>query len=326
MDPIPTRSIETLQGATLASTSARAEAATSTDLTSPGLFAKLRGLVEMTRPSVVALVFFTGVPMLGLVEGGWPSIPVSVTLLAGIAAIAGASSVFNAWIERDLDARMVRTKKRPLPAGLVSPTEAMVWGVVLAVAGLALIQAAGHWLGTLIGLLTILFYVFVYTIWLKPRTPLNIVIGGAAGAAPPLIVDASLNGSIGLMSVVLFSLVFLWTPPHFWAISLFRKAEYESAGFPMLPITHGEEAARWRILLYALSLAPPALVPVLTGHLSLGYGAVALAVNGWFSWKCVLLLRQRSNKAARSVMLASLVYLHLICTAMTMDLLVYAGN
>ena len=282
---------------------------------------RLRGFWEMTRPSVVALVFFTGVPMLGLLPGGWPSVSTSLTLLAGIAAIAGAASVFNAWIERDLDAKMIRTRNRPLPRGILRPNEALAFGCVLSLVGLGLIGIAGDPLGVVVGALTIAFYVLVYTIWLKPRTPLNIVIGGAAGAAPPLIVDASQTGTIGLAALCLFSLIFLWTPPHFWAISLFRKSEYQQAGFPMLPLTHGDEHTRWRILLYALSLAPPSLVPVLTGHAGLGYGAVAFAANVWFVWKCVQLLRERSNKAARTVMLASLVYLHLLCTALTVDLL-----
>lgn len=287
--------------------------------------AAVSDFIALMKPRVMSLVVFTGFAGLIVAPGSIHPVIAAIAVLC-IAVATGASGAINMWFERDLDAKMERTKDRPLPAGRMEPEAALAFGVVLA-GGSVMVMALGvNYVAAAILALAIGFYVFVYTIWLKPRTPLNIVIGGAAGAAPPLIVDASLNGSIGLMSVVLFSLVFLWTPPHFWAISLFRKAEYESAGFPMLPITHGEEAARWRILLYALSLAPPALVPVLTGHLSLGYGAVALAVNGWFSWKCVLLLRQRSNKAARSVMLASLVYLHLICTAMTMDLLVYAGN
>jgi protoheme IX farnesyltransferase len=276
----------------------------------------------MTRPGVVALVFFTGVPMLGLAEGGWPPVGRSLLLLAGIAAIAGASSVFNAFLERHLDARMARTRGRPLPTGVVQPAEALVFGALLTAAGLGLIGAVGHPLGVLIGALTVAFYVFVYTVWLKPRTPLNIVIGGAAGAAPPLIVDAALHGSVGLASVSLFALVFLWTPPHFWAISLFRKDDYASAGFPMLPLTHGDEATRRRIVLYALSMIPPSLMLVPTGQLSVGYGLAALAIGGWFVWRCVVLLRERSDAAARGVMFASLLHLHLLCTAMTLDLLV----
>ncbi len=287
----------------------------------PAWSARVRGYWQMTRPSVVALVFFTAVPMMFMVPGGLPPLPIALGLIFGIACIAGSSSVFNAWIERDIDKQMVRTKTRPLPSGLIAPRNALVFAWALTLLGLAAIGACGHWLGVVIGAATVAFYVFVYTIWLKPRTPLNIVIGGAAGAAPPLIVDASLTGGIGLMSLTLFALVFLWTPPHFWAISLFRKNEYASAGFPMLPITHGDDHTRKRILLYALSMVPPSLLPVLTGHASLGYGAVALGINAWFVWMCWRLDRERTNKSARRVMLASLVYLHLLFTALTVDLL-----
>ncbi len=281
----------------------------------------MRGLVAMTRPSVIALVFFTGLPALAIDDHVWPSWQRSVLLLLGIALIAGASSVFNAWVERDLDARMVRTRLRPLPTGLVTPDQAMTWGWALCLSGLGLLYWQGSWQGALAGALTVAFYVFVYTVWLKPRTPLNIVIGGAAGAAPPLIVDAALHGRIGLMSLTLFTIVFLWTPPHFWAISLFRKQDYQDAGFPMLPITHGDEATRTRMVLYALSIAPFAVLPALTRHLSVGYGLFALVVSLWFTWKCVLLLRGRTDALARRAFFASLVFLHVLFTAMTLDLL-----
>ncbi len=284
---------------------------------------RIRGYWDMMRPSVVALVFFTAVPMLAMRTGGtWPPLGQSIALLLGIAAIASASSVFNAYIEREIDKRMVRTRTRPLPTGLIQPHHALIFGWTLTAVGLGTLLATGHWLGAVVGALTIAFYVYVYTIWLKPRTPLNIVIGGAAGAAPPLIVDAALNGTVGLLSVSLFALVFLWTPPHFWAISLFRKGEYGRAGFPMLPLTHGDEFTRRRIVLYAMSMLPVALVPAATGHLSLGYAAVAMAVCGWFVWVCVDLMRRKTNKAARKAMLASLVQLHLLFTAMTVDLLI----
>lgn len=282
---------------------------------------RLRGFLEMTRPSVVGLVFFTGLPALAIEDGKWPSWQRSTLLLLGIALIASASSVFNAWIERESDLRMERTRNRPLPTGLVSPNEAMVWGWLLCIGGIGLLAWQGGWQGALAGALTVAFYVFVYTIWLKPRTPLNIVIGGAAGAAPPMIVDAALHGRIGLMSLTLSTLVFLWTPPHFWAISLFRKEDYRNAGFPMLPITHGDEATRVRIVLYALSMVPFAVMPALTRHLSIGYGAFALAASLWFTWKCVQLLRGRTNPLARRAFFASLVYLHVLFTAMTIDLM-----
>jgi len=288
-----------------------------------------RGFLEMTRPSVVALVFFTGVPALAIDTGGvWPAWTRSAIILLGIAFCAGSSSVFNAWIERDLDARMERTRNRPLPTGLIKPNHALTWAWLLALGGCALLwwqagsPAAFGWQGALAGALTIAFYVFVYTIWLKPRTPLNIVIGGAAGAAPPMIVDACLTGGVGLMSFTLFALVFLWTPPHFWAISLFRKADYRNAGFPMMPLTHGDEATRLRMTLYALSLVPVACLPALTGHLSVGYGLFAMAASIWFAWKCVQLWRGRSDALARTAFFASLVYLHVLFTAMTIDLLI----
>ena len=297
----------------------------SLDLTQTGSLSRAwtrwAALMRMTRPSVVALVFFTGVPMLALAGGSWPAAGQSALLLLGVALAAGASSVFNAWVERDLDARMDRTRKRPLPAGIVQPDEALFFGLALTAASMAILMASGHPLGALIAAATIAFYVFVYTIWLKPRTPLNIVIGGAAGAAPPLIIDAALTGSIGAASMTLFTLVFLWTPPHFWAIALFRKDDYAKAGFPMLPITHGDKATRNRMVLYALSLIPVSLVPVALGQLSLGYAAVATTVGGWFAWRCINLWRRADNRLARGVMGASLLYLFAICAAMTLDLL-----
>jgi protoheme IX farnesyltransferase len=278
------------------------------------------GLLAMTRPSVVALVFFTGLPALAIEDRQWPGWSRSAALLLGIALCAGASSVFNAWLERDIDAKMERTRGRPLPTGLVSPRAAWIWAWLLALSGCAVLWWQGGWQGTLAGALTIAFYVIVYTIWLKPRTPLNIVIGGAAGAAPPLIVDAALHGRIGLMSLTLFVIVFLWTPPHFWAISLFRKDDYQNAALPMLPLTHGDTFTRLRIVQYAVSIAPFALLPALTGHLTIGYGFFALALTGWFVWQCLKLYRVGSEALAKRAFFASLVYLHLLFTAMTVDL------
>lgn len=302
-----------------------ARSATADALVAPhgavGAVARAKALFEMTRPAVVALVFFTGVPMLGMTEGGWPALTTSMGILGGIALAAAASSVFNAWIERDLDARMPRTKHRPLPSGRITPGTALAFGVALTGLGTALMLMSGHPMGAVANLATIAFYVFVYTIWLKPRTPLNIVIGGAAGAAPPLIVDAALTGGVGALSLSLFAIVFLWTPPHFWAISLFRKTEYAAAGFPMMPITHGDDATRVRMVLYALAIIPFSTWPVLAGHLTPIYGVLALGLGFWFAWKCERCRRERTNKAARSAMLASLVYLHLLFTAMAVDVL-----
>ena len=291
----------------------------------------LRGLLATTRPSVVGLVFFTGVPALAIDDAAWPSLQRGLAIIAGIALCAAASSVYNAWLERVPDGRMERTRGRPLPTGLVLPREALAFAIALTLGGVALlgwqadgsVQLAARLGGMLAGAATIAFYVFVYTLWLKPRTPLNIVIGGAAGAAPPVIVDAALHGQVGLMSVTLFTIVFLWTPPHFWAISLFRKADYQNAGFPMLPITHGNEATYLRMVVYALAIVPFATLPALTQHLSLGYGLFAMVASLWFSWSCVLLLRGKTDALARKTFFASLLYLHALFTAMIIDLMLH---
>ncbi len=285
-----------------------------------GKRSRLLGLLAMTRPSVVGLVFFTGLPALAIDDGTWPSWTRSTAILAGLALCAAASSVFNAWFERDLDGKMERTRNRPLPTGLVTPKMAWIWAWFLTFAGLTTLQLSGGWQGTLAGALTIAFYVVIYTIWLKPTTPLNIVIGGAAGAAPPLIVDAALHGRIGLMSLTLFVIVFLWTPPHFWAISLFRKQDYANAHLPMLPLTHGDKLTRLRIVQYAISIMPFAILPAITGNLSVGYGVFAAAATGWFIWKCLQLYRNGTEAMAKRAFFASLAYLHVLFTAMTFDL------
>ncbi len=290
-----------------------------------------RGLLATTRPSVVGLVFFTGLPALAIDDVAWPSLARGSAIIAGIALCAAASSVFNAWLERESDKNMERTRTRPLPTGLVLPGEALAFAILLSLGGVGLlgwqatngVEQAARVGGMLAGAATIAFYVVVYTIWLKPRTPLNIVIGGAAGAAPPIIVDAALHGSVGLMSVTLFTIVFLWTPPHFWAISLFRKADYQNAGFPMLPITHGNEATYARMVLYALAIVPFATLPALTRHLSVGYGLFAMVTSLWFLWSCVTLLRGKTDKLARKTFFASLLYLHAVFTAMIVDLMIH---
>jgi protoheme IX farnesyltransferase len=166
---------------------------------------------------------------------------------------------------------------------------------------------------------SVLYYVFVYTIWLKPRTPLNAVVGGVAGAAAPLIADAAVHGHVGAVGWLLFAIIFLWQPPHVWAIALFRKADYQSAGIPMLPQVIGDQPTRWRMLAYTLGLVPVTLAPVLLGLLSALYGAVALALGSWFAWHAVRVLRERSDASARRMFHVSLVYLFALFAAMLVD-------
>jgi protoheme IX farnesyltransferase len=247
-----------------------------------GAVGHLRMWFEMTRPRVLLLVLFTGLPVLGMTEGGWPTVTEAFWVLVGTALAGAASSTFNAWLERDSDARMARTRNRPLPATVVAPGQALALGWVLTLASTVVLAWIGGWLAAAVGIATILFYVFVYTMWLKPRTPQNIVIGGAAGATAPMIAEAALTGQVTMVSLLLFLIVFLWTPPHFWAIAIFRKEEYESAGFPMMPSVVGVAATRRQSLVYTALLVACTLVPCFIGLLGPLYGVSALVSGAWF--------------------------------------------
>lgn len=205
----------------------------------------LRLLFEIARPKVIALVVFTGLPVL-LAESSPLSWKEAFWLLLGTGLAGGASSALNAYAERDLDARMARTRNRPLPASIFHPNVVLLYGILLSVLSTALLFASSGKLAATVSLATIVFYVGVYTLWLKPRTPQNIVIGGAAGSTAPLIVSAAVHGEITLYAWILFAIVFLWTPPHFWAVAIYRKREYEAAGFPMMPSVVGDGPTRWR--------------------------------------------------------------------------------
>ena len=280
---------------------------------------RVRDLAALTRPRVLALVLFTAPPAFFLGRAGWPDPRVALAALAGTALVAGGASALNAWVERDVDARMARTRGRPLPSGRLAPGEALGFGLGVSALGLVALWAAGGWLPVLIGALTLVHYVLVYTVWLKPRSAQNIVVGGAAGAAAPLIADAALGG-IGVWSVVLFALVFLWTPPHFWAIALYRKEDYAAAGLPMLPAVVGDQGTRRRMLAYALGLIPVSLLPCLGGELGPAYAAVAAAAGIWFAARIVRSLRARTRREDRQVLFASIVYLTAVFSAMLVEL------
>ncbi len=284
----------------------------------------LRLYADITRPRVLALVVFTGLPALLLGRDAWPDPWTAFWVLAGTAAIGGASSSFNAYIERDVDARMARTKRRPLPAASVVPGVVLVYGALLTVVGTAMIAATGGWVAAAIGLGTVAFYVLGYTMWLKPRTPQNIVIGGAAGSTAPLIVSAAMDGTVSLGAWILFLIVFLWTPPHVWGIAIFRKREYEAAGFPMMPSVVGDQATRWRSFGYTLALVAVTLAPVPLGYLSWAYGAVAVALGAWFTWSVVRSMRSDRPVVDYRVFKDSIVYLAVLFLAMLAEL-AYVG-
>lgn len=241
-----------------------------------------RDFLALTKPRVMTLVVFTG--LCGMLAAPTAIHPViGFTAILCIALGAGAAGALNQWYEADIDARMKRTAGRPLPAGRMSRDSALHFGVGLAVFSVLLMGLATNLLAAGILTVSILFYVFIYTIWLKPRTPQNIVIGGAAGAFPPLIGWAAATGSVAPLPVLLFALVFLWTPPHFWALALFVKTDYANAGIPMLPVVAGERATRTHVGLYTIPMAVAALAPWPLGLTGAIYGWVAVAATAWFA-------------------------------------------
>ncbi|WP_242097456.1 heme o synthase [Sphingomonas sp. CROZ-RG-20F-R02-07] len=242
-----------------------------------------RDFLALTKPRVMTLVVFTGLC-------GMLAAPVHVDPVLGFTAIlcialgAGAAGALNQWYEADLDAAMRRTQKRPLPGGRMDRQSALHFGVGLGAFSVILMGLAVNVAAAAILTLSILFYVLVYTVWLKRRTPQNIVIGGAAGAFPPLIGWAAATGEVALLPLLLFALVFLWTPPHFWSLALFVETDYANAGVPMLPVVAGERVTRTQIGLYTIPMAAAALLPWPLGLAGDLYGAVALATTAWFGW------------------------------------------
>lgn len=279
-----------------------------------------RLFLDITRPRVMALVVFTGAPALMLGQQVWPSPWLAIQVLAGTAFAGAASSAFNAYVERESDARMARTRGRPLPAAKIVPAVVLGYGWLLTAASFAILLAVGGPAAAGIGLATIAFYVGVYTVWLKPRTPQNIVIGGAAGGTAPLIASAALDGVPSLGAWILFGIIFLWTPPHFWGLALHRRKEYEAAGFPMMPSVVGDQPTRWRSLAYTVLLVPCTLLPVALGQLGVVYGLAALTLGLWFGGHVVHSLRVQSTPQDYRVFKVSVTYLSLLFTAMLLDL------
>jgi protoheme IX farnesyltransferase len=282
--------------------------------------ARVRDYIALTRPRVLTLVLFTAPPAMAMGSGEWPGLAVLLGVLFGSALIGGGCGALNAWWERDRDAAMARTADRPLPAGRLLPFQALAFGLAVSALGVAVLYVAGGVLPAAIGAGTLAHYFFIYTLWLKPRSPQNIVIGGAAGAATPLIADAAADGRLGIWGVVLFAIVFLWTPPHFWAIALYRKHEYEAAGFPMMPSVVGNDATRRQQLVYALVLIPVTLIPYFAGVLGVAYAIVALVAGLAFCASIGQAMRLRSDVADRRVFRVSILYLVAVFAAMLVEL------
>jgi heme o synthase len=248
--------------------------------------AELSDWIALLKPRVMTLVVFTG--LIGLLIAPGHLHPVlGLTAVLCIAVAAGACGAINMWYDRDIDAMMRRTRNRPIPAGRIEPGAALGYGVTLAIGAVIVMGLAVNIAAAAILALSIAFYVFVYTMWLKRRTPQNIVIGGAAGAFPPVIGWAAVTGSVDLMPLILFAIVFFWTPPHFWSLALFANADYQRAGVPMLPVVAGARETRRQIVIYTLLLVPLSLLPWLAGFTGMVYGLGALILglgfiaNGW---------------------------------------------
>ena len=276
--------------------------------------------MALTKPRLLPLVLFSGLPALTIAAGGWPPLATAGVVLLGISLAAGAANALNSYLERDLDAHMERTRRRPLPAGLISPPGALAFGLALSGLGTGLLWWASGPLAAWIALAAILFYVFIYTLWLKPRTPFAVVVGGVSGAIAPLIADAAIDGSVGAAGWILFAIVFVWQPPHFYAIALDRRSEYASAGFPMLHDRIGEDATRRRIVVWILALLPVTGLPVALGMLGGAYALAAGGLGAWFLIEALLLWRQPSVRSPRRLFRVSLVYLVGVFAAMIADL------
>ncbi len=279
-----------------------------------------RLLVGIARPRVMALVVFTGLPALWMGQTKPLDPMLAASVLLGTALAGASSSAFNAFIERDADARMARTRQRPLPAAMVLPSAVVAYGIAAAVGSAVILAVAGGWQAAAIAWATIAFYVLGYTIYLKPRTPQNIVIGGAAGATAPLIASAAAHGVVTPAAWWMFLVIFLWTPPHFWGVAIFRKAEYEAAGFPMMPSVVGDQGTRWRSLGYVVLLWPLTLAPVAMGWTSWVYGVAALGLGAWFVALVVRALRAREPSVDYAVFKGSVAYLAALFSVLLLDL------
>ncbi|MEG3598747.1 MAG: heme o synthase, partial [Pseudomonadota bacterium] len=240
--------------------------------------AEWRDFFALTKPRVMSLVIFTG--LCGLLAAPGSIHPVlGFTAILCIALGAGGAAALNQWWEADIDAGMKRTAARPLPSGRMNRTDARDFGVLISAASVMIMGLGVNWLAAAILALSIFYYAVIYTVWLKPRTPQNIVIGGGAGAFPPLIGWVAVTGEISLMPVLLFLIIFMWTPPHFWALALFVKTDYANVGIPMMPVVRGETSTRRQILAYAVLLVPVAAAPWFIGGTSYVYGVASLALT-----------------------------------------------
>ena len=273
---------------------------------------------DLLKPRVMSLVVFTGLCGLLMAPGSIHPV-LAFSAILSIAVGAGAAGCLNMWWDRDIDAIMVRTQKRPIPQGRIDPDSALAFGVILSLASVMTMGIAIHWLAAGLLAFTILFYVLIYTMWLKRWTPQNIVIGGAAGALPPVIGWAAVTGTVPVEAWILFGIIFLWTPPHFWALSLYRHDDYARANIPMLPVTAGVEATKRQIVLYTVLLGILSITPSLISMVSWVYGGIASVMGFAFLGLALHVKRQETAKSAMQLFAYSIIYLFVLFLVMTLD-------
>ena len=280
----------------------------------------LADLVTLTKPRVVSLLLVTAVAPMYMTDRGIPSLALVGWVLLGGYLMAGGANAINMWFDRDIDHKMSRTKLRPIPAGRLAPLQALTFGVALAATAFTVFWTRVNPLSAWLALGGLLFYVFIYTIWLKRSSTQNIVIGGAAGAFPPLVGWAAMTNGLDLTAIYLFAIVFYWTPPHFWALALLKRHDYARAGVPMLPVIRGERRTKWEMLVYALLLLPISLMPAAFGAFGRIYVVAAVLLGARLLWYCVRLLGETKMQGTEWKMYRySLLYLALLFVAMAVD-------
>jgi protoheme IX farnesyltransferase len=279
----------------------------------------VRDYIALTKPRVILLLEVTAVAAMVIAARGWPGWRLVLLTFAGGWLAASGANAINCWFDRDIDLTMGRTRTRPLPAGRIEPRQALAFGVSLGVGSFALLSLTVNLLSAVLALAALLFYVLVYTMWLKRSSMQNIVIGGAAGAIPPLVGWAAVTGSLDITAVFLFAVVFYWTPPHFWALSLLLKNDYERAGVPMLPVVQGDRQTRYQIVLYTVVLCLVTVLPLLTRSFGAVYLGGAALLDAVLLTDAVVASRRPTARSARRLFYHSMVYLALLFAVMAID-------
>ncbi len=289
------------------------------------LESSLNDYFTLLKPGVMSLVVFSGFVGLWLAPGHLHPLQAVLTILC-IAVGSGAGGAMNMWYDRDIDAIMLRTSRRPVPSGRITPDNALTFGCVLALFSVLIMGLSTNWVAGGILAFAIFFYAVIYTVWLKRSTPQNIVIGGAAGAFPPVIGWAAVTGDVSLFSLILFGIIFLWTPPHFWALALYRSGDYAKANIPMLPVVAGRHATKKHIVAYSYALVALTLTPFALGELGIIYAVIAGLLGAYFLVLAHVVARTDADRDAKKLFGYSILYLFLLLAAMPLDVMLLTPN